>query len=524
MSNGYPHQYEAAQPSAVPTTTTTEFDNYHRYNEQPGLEVDSRADDTAKEALSPGSVGGGGYYHPDERHASPGLQAAAAPAYTAYNKYEGGDAGAVKGPPPPAHDAGAAQYSTAPEAVAKKPSRKRLWIILGAIVAIIVIVAAVVGGVLGSRAAKSPNDNASSSAADKDGSNSGNNTVSAPLKNIRPGSRLAVTGWREGSGYHIRLFYQGPDQQLRYSNYSSTDPAWSDRPTLLDQLQYKPGVNTSLAAATSVESTTIQGEYKLIYIDDASTIRLQIFPGNVKATGARGALNDYPQQAAIGSRLGAYWPFILSQDVGGKLRWTRYWGQVKDHPFWESSTDIDINGSPGAGLVVIPAASKYLDAGGFVYRRGDGKVYNYLADRKGNTTGFAWGSGDLANNLNGLTIPQESPLAAFTVARSGSSGNNPQNLVNTYILYVGPKGAINMLWQDDNSGWQGPRTFPEAFDGADAGTDITCLTPASWDATNVRIQSSYDMSRCYFQAGGGRVREVQFDGSNWKNLGYLPID
>lgn len=66
---------------------------------------------------------------------------------------------------------------------------------------------------------------------------------------------------------------------------------------------------------------------------------------------------------------------------------------MKDHPFWESSTDIDINGSPGAGLVVIPAASKYLDAGGFVYRRGDGKVYNYLADRKGNTTGFAWGSG-----------------------------------------------------------------------------------------------------------------------------------
>ncbi|KAK8126926.1 uncharacterized protein PG998_002685 [Apiospora kogelbergensis] len=515
MSNGHTHPYDAAPPTA--------YHNNYNYHEQPGLEVDSRADDTAKQV-----VADGGYYHPDERHASPGLQAA--PVLAADHKYEGGGAGGgggevreVGGSP----DAGGAQYSTDPEAVATpaKTSRRRLWIILGALAAVIVVVGAVVGGVVGSRAAQSPSSSGSS--ADKEGANTGNGgsndttPATAPLKNIRPGSRLAVTGWREGAGYHVRLFYQGPDQQLRYSTYSSTDPAWNGQPTLLDQMEHKPGVNASLAAATSVESKDITGEIKLIYVDDSTAIRMQIFPQGGKPAGKRGALNDYPQLAAPGSRLGAYWPFVLSQDVGGKLRWSRYWGGAAGHPFWESGTDaIGINGASGTGLVVLPAASRYLDAGGIVYRRADGKVNNYLADRKGNTTGFAWANGDLSSN----EIPANSPLAAFTVARSGAAGMDPQNLVNTYILYVGPKGAINMLWQDDNAGWQGPRTFPGAFDGADAGTDLTCLTPAAWDGTGVRIESTYDMARCYFQAGNGRVREVQFDGSNWKDLGYLPID
>lgn len=81
-----------------------------------------------------------------------------------------------------------------------------------------------------------------------------------------------------------------------------------------------------------------------------------------------------------------------------------------------------------------------------------------------------------------------------------------------------------MIWQNDQSGWQGPRQYA-AFDGADQGTDITCLTPAAWDGSGVEVSSSYDMSRCYFQVGGaGQVREVLFDGSDWKDLGYLPIE
>lgn len=66
-----------------------------------------------------------------------------------------------------------------------------------------------------------------------------------------------MTGWREGSGYHIRLFYQGPDQRLHYPNYSSTDPGWNKVPTILDQLEFPAAGNTSLVAATSMESREI---------------------------------------------------------------------------------------------------------------------------------------------------------------------------------------------------------------------------------------------------------------------------
>ena len=90
---------------------------------------------------------------------------------------------------------------------------------------------------------------------------------------------------------------------------------------------------------------------------------------------------------------------------------------------------------------------------------------------------------------------------------------------------MGGLDRVNMLWQDDeNSGWKGPRQYPDAFGGADPGTDVTCLTPAAWASTGVGLAGAYDMSRCYFQAGGGRVREVRFDGGTWRNLGYLPID
>lgn len=379
---------------------------YNLHHEQPGLEVDSRADqsglqhdvyagDTAKQlspdehqapsglqVTAPGAAkeGGSYSYFSDERYTSPGLEATP-------------PAGGVN----PAFDQKGGFSAATATPVATKPSRsrRRLWVMLGVVAAVVVVVGAVVGGVLGSRAARSSSSSKLAEAevgAGGSGSGSGSSdNDTEPLKTVRPGSRLAVTGWRDGGANYIRLFYQGPDQLLRFSNYSNTESGWNKNPTLLDQMEYKAKANTSLAAATSVEDAKA-GEWKLFYFDNVSTIRQQIFPANVKDTGKSGDLNSFPQTAAPGSRLGAYWPFVLSQDVGGKLRWTRYWGPKN----WVSNTDIDITASPGSGLVVIPAAAKYKDAGGLVYRPGDGKAYNYLADRMGNNTGFAWASGALS--------------------------------------------------------------------------------------------------------------------------------
>ncbi|KAK8036537.1 hypothetical protein PG991_001674 [Apiospora marii] len=244
----------------------------------------------------------------------------------------------------------------------------------------------------------------------------------------------------------------------------------------------------------------------------------------MRAMGVGGRLNSYPQEVAPDTRLGAYWPYLLSQGVGasGKLIWTTRWGdEHPEHPFF-THTDPGVDASLTSGLAIVPASSKDKDAVGFIYRRGDGKVFNNMPDRSYNFIGTAWAKGDLAKDLIALTIPAESPLAAFTVA---GLGTNPDKLVSTYVLYIDPRGDVNMIWlEDDVSGWKGPQTYPEAFGGADAGTDIACLTPAVWGNANITLVGAYDMSRCYFQAEGGRVRQVQFDGSRWNNLGYLPID
>lgn len=95
------------------------------------------------------------------------------------------------------------------------------------------------------------------------------------------------------------------------------------------------------------------------------------------------------------------------------------------------------------------------------------------------------------------------------------------DLVNTYAVYQDDDGVLQVIWQNDTSGWQGPQTYT-ALDGADKGTDIACVTQAVWDEKKVTISSATDMNRCYFQSGG-RVKEVWFDGRKWKDLGYLPI-
>lgn len=116
-----------------------------------------------------------------------------------------------------------------------------------------------------------------------------------------------------------------------------------------------------------------------------------------------------------------------------------------------------------------------------------------------------------------VSIPDSSAIGAFVTARP----NDSNNLTNTYILYQDDSGTIQTYWQDDASGWKGPKTY-DAFSGADNGTDITCVTMAAWDGAGVELSSSQDMNRCYFQVNN-QVREVYYDGSNWSDEGYLPI-
>jgi len=49
----------------------------------------------------------------------------------------------------------------------------------------------------------------------------------ASLSSIRKNTVLSVTGWRSGSEFSIRLFYQGDDVYLRIIGFESGNSSWA---------------------------------------------------------------------------------------------------------------------------------------------------------------------------------------------------------------------------------------------------------------------------------------------------------
>jgi hypothetical protein len=120
--------------------------------------------------------------------------------------------------------------------------RTIIWLV-GAIVFLIIFVI-VVGVVLGAKLDRKPPAPSSTSTS----SNSATTTTSSPTPaptSPRRGTAISVTGWRNGSDYSIRLFYQGNDQYLRIIGFESSNSSWS-APTTFAQAK----AGTPIAAAS----------------------------------------------------------------------------------------------------------------------------------------------------------------------------------------------------------------------------------------------------------------------------------
>lgn len=155
-----------------------------------------------------------------------------------------------------------------------KGSRKRLlWIVAG-IGLVLIIVGAVVGGVFGSRnrasGSNSSEDNGnppSSSSPSPSPSESSTPKTNTTLKSIRPNSRLAVTGYRGDGDFQARLFYEGPDNVLRYSSFNSTSNAWKSSLPLgnLASMAKTPIAATTWLSTTPVNSLSLTGLWRCVH-------------------------------------------------------------------------------------------------------------------------------------------------------------------------------------------------------------------------------------------------------------------
>lgn len=110
-------------------------------------------------------------------------------------------------------------------------------------------------------------------------------------------------------------------------------------------------------------------------------------------------------------------------------------------------------------------------------------------------------------------------MASFATRRDGSSEDES---LNVYLLWQDLNGTIQMSWTDggDGSQWKGPITQP-AFAGADKDAALSCMTGPTFK--NFPLGTGHELCRCYFQTGLG-LREISFDGAEWRIVGVIPID
>ncbi|KAI0008760.1 hypothetical protein F4779DRAFT_419629 [Xylariaceae sp. FL0662B] len=378
--------------------------------------------------------------------------------------------------------------------------RKHVIIAMG----VLVIIGAVVGGVAGSIVSRNRNSESESGSptatAAGDATSTSGPTATATLKFLKPNSRLAVTGWRANGIFKIRLFYQDRKDNLRFSDYSSDDSTWSSS-NKVSTGGVIPG--TPLGAAAIVQNDPPQHE--LFWLNSSSMLSGQNFrDGTTGFGGVQDSIDSYPVTTHGKSRLAMYWPYAVTQDEDNSLRLVTYMNGLPNPPWTNRS--LGFSGSEGAAMAIIPRSSTYTSphTAGLVYRSSDGKLSGYTL--QWNLTGLDW-------SIDGSMIPFESAIGAFAVAKK----DDPNDGTNTYIIYQNNDNDINLVANKDNA-WE---TSIAILKGADAGTDITCLTEAVWE--NIKALSSrYDMSRCYFLSGG-RIREVLYNGTDWEELGNIPL-
>ncbi|KAK6448336.1 hypothetical protein FP744_10004586 [Trichoderma asperellum] len=390
------------------------------------------------------------------------------------------------------------------------PKRKRLWIIVAAVVLVLVIVGAVVGGVVGSQ--NSHKTLATPSSSSTPSSSTSAPSSSATASSVYASSGIGVTGWwTSQSDFSIRLAYQGSDSYLHMMQYNSGDDGWSAM-TILTNLDVKKGspiavscFNSSIFFDATVNSATNFTQIEIFYVNDRGDIaewwiREQQVPEQQTLNG-NGSMSPNAWKAGVGSRFTSYWPSVVIQDDSNQVQELYYNGS------W-SQNNLGLACQNHSAFAEIPVSVKggLMGAENFIYQRDDQKLF--IEGRKQSTDSVS------SVNLPAITMPAETAIGAFSIPRSADSSNTA---MNNYILWQNATGAIQMTWEDDNTGWRTSST-PESLGTPDSGTGITCLTPTVWAVGS--LQPGYSMARCYYLIDG-RIREIQYDGSNWSVVGNV---
>ncbi|OHE94938.1 hypothetical protein CORC01_09732 [Colletotrichum orchidophilum] len=389
----------------------------------------------------------------------------------------------------------------------QRPARRFPWCIAIIVALVVLVLGGVIGGVVAWRVTANRNQQ---SKAGVPGSVSGD-TPSTNATKIMQNSALSAVGWRYGSDITLQVFFQGPDNSLRRSQYMTIYQNW----TSPMEAGAAPKVGSPFGAG---QLWTKPVDAEVFYIGSPD----RILGVNWRDGFSRGGLTDSVNEAGYtisntGTQMASYWPSTILQASDGDVMEVFY--DYKSPRFQEPKT-VGVTASPGSALVILPrevihsAGDQTASSSArIIYRSTDGHLQNY--DRSSGGQQLT-STGQLP-----VTVDSNFTMAGFAVARLDSGGQKSDAL-NTWILYQDSKtGKISYVYEDDATGWKGPET-DSVFEGADNPTHLACVTAASATSPEVPLEASHDLSHCFFQMNR-QLKHVHFDGSKWADMGFLPI-
>ncbi|KAI1129492.1 hypothetical protein F5Y10DRAFT_276686 [Nemania abortiva] len=383
-----------------------------------------------------------------------------------------------------------------------KGRRRRLILIAFGIFSLIVVVA-VASGVVGSRRGDSVSSTATSGAPTSSFSSptsTATSTSTSPHP-LQPNAGLAVAGWRKQNEFiSFRVFYQDPDNGLQFSEYNSDGAGWGNS-TNVNREEILS--NTSIGA--TVILTENPPQYELFFLNTSSLVTGNNFRDRVtEISGNFDSIDGHPILAHSKSRLIACWPYIVLQKPNRTLSVVNWLGR---EPMPWQNYSLGIGASEGTSLAILPLSRTYEAPYrvALVYRGPDGVLA--LHSLEYGATGSELQTVEIARSYS-------SSFGAFAVARE----NDPSNGTNIYILYQSESNDLEYVYNRGDSWELGESS--DVLKNADPSTDITCLTESIWDGLAV-MSSKYDMSRCFFYSGG-RIKQVQFNGTTWVGAETIP--
>lgn len=257
-------------------------------------------------------------------------------------------------------------------------------------------------------------------------------------------------------------------------------------------------------------------------------------------------INDQDLTCFDHSSVSAYWPWLTYQDPDGELMEVRnlLGGFYSPSPSSWDIRKLGVRTLRGSRLALVPMSTsfpKMAVEGGYaiIYRDMDGllavTVPRLDDDEVADDYARSWPEGMKTATLSvpvllltaffcsdfpsSIEVEQDAPISAFSVGRP----RDAEGRVDTYILYR--DGAdISMVYTNGSTAWETSK--PEALQGVDSDTDISCITMGTspYDATRgqLLLGQGVEDARCYFQKEGV-VQEVSLEGGNWKLTRVVPV-